>query len=100
MYPSREYGLLMSIRKRAREVNELLNRIVAEFGKSIEWHKRLGYHNIKPLQGKFLIYFRFRGNQYVKRMELLSYNLDLLRSIRGEFAEYFKAELEIKEGWL
>ena len=95
-----DYGYVISVRRKAIDISKLLNEIVAKFGKSIEWHKRTGYHHIKPLEGRKLVYFRFRGSVYSKKLELLSYDIDLLRTIKTQFPLDFEMEVEIKEGWL
>ena len=95
-----EYSYLISVRRKAKDISNLLNGIVTGFGKSIEWHRRSGYHNIKPLEGRKLIYFRFRGSVFSKKLELLSYDIELLKAIKKAFPEDFKMEVEIKEGWL
>lgn len=100
MRSASKYGCLISVRRNARNIHDLLNQIVAKFGKSIEWHRRTGYHNIKPHKGTKLIYFRFRGNQYVKKLELLTYDLAVLGAIKTTFPDSFKAGVEEKEGWL
>lgn len=95
-----EYAELISVRRKAKDISNLLNEIVTKFGTSIEWHKRTGYHKIKPLEGRKLLYFRFRGNVFSKKLDFFSYNIDLVKAIKKAFPEDFKMEVEIKEGWL
>lgn len=95
-----KYGILTSVRRQSKRIHELINDITAKVGESIEWHPRTHYHNIKLLGSQNLIYFRMRGNVYVKRLELLSYDLDILSQIKEELDQDFKTDIEVKDGIL
>jgi hypothetical protein len=91
-----QYGYLRSVRHQAKKTNDLINKIAANFGKRIE-HGRL-FHYID--RDGYVIWFRRRGNKYADWLELLSYDVDVLRRIKQVFMKDFKADLEIKEGEL
>lgn len=94
-----QYGFLASNRRPVKELYEIINKIVSQHGKSVEWHKR-GYNTIK-LSSKGKIFFRMRGgNKFVKWLELMSHNVEILNKIRGSFPDLFKMNVELKSGFL
>jgi len=93
------YGELNSIRHKAKDTNDLLNRIVSQFGSSIEWHKRTGCHEIKR-DHRAVIFFSLRGNKWADWLQLLSSDVEVLKSIKAAFPDDFKADVQTKEGVL
>ena len=94
-----QYAYLASKRRPIRELHNFINKIVSKYGQKVEWHKR-GYNTI-TLEPKGRIYFRMRGaNKFVKWLELMSHNIEILKEIRGSFPSLFKAKVELKSGLL
>ena len=93
-----QYGYLRSVRHQAKKTNDLINKIAANFGISIQWGRHFNY--IVRAPDEYVIWFRRRGNKYADWLELTSYDFDVLRRIKDVFMKDFKADVEIKEGEL
>jgi hypothetical protein len=96
----------------SKNLNDLVNRLYAKYGKdgrSIEWPAQYpiesehaghtvywgdGYIDT----GEYLLQFRQHGNTYAGYLELYSYDQKLMERVKQDFPEDFPNKLVTKEG--
>ena len=91
------FGVLFSVRGRAKAMNDLLNAVSVRFGREIVRHPH-GYGDFINRSPSAPIYFRGHGNQYSFRWEFFCVDVDVLEEIKAAFPKSFISEVQIKEG--
>jgi hypothetical protein len=105
-----KYGVLFSVRHKAKEINDLINSISIEFGSSICWAERYVIPEMlnenSCLDSRIFrknlsdppIYFKFHGNKFAHSLEFYCKDISVLEAIKEASPNDFPCEVEIKEG--
>ncbi len=100
-----KYGVLFSVRHKAKETNDLVNLISIKFGSSIHWAEHLAtggtyFDNqiIRKVPGEPKIWFKLHGNRFTNFLELYCQDIEVLQAIKNAFPNDFSGEVEVKEG--
>ena len=92
-----KFGVLWSVRRRAKEMTDLLNAVSAKFGREIVRHPYC-YGDFINCSPSAPIYFKEHGNKYSYRFEFFCVDVDVLEEIKVVFPKFFIGEVCIKEG--
>lgn len=102
MVESPKYGVLLSVRHKAKESNALVNAVSIKFGSSIKWRTPGDGGFDSCIWRKDLkdppIYFKLHGNKFANSIEFNSQDITVLQAMKAEFPEVFVGEVKVKEG--
>jgi hypothetical protein len=101
-----KYGVLFSVRNKAKKTNDLLNSISIKFGRSILWRQHFGAGGKDYSSNRILrndadpIWFKLQGNKFANSLELSCKDIAVLLAVKQAFPEDFTSEVQIKAGLL
>ena len=101
-----KYGVLFSVRCKAKGTNDLVNLISIKFGSSIHWREPsciVGADNSDSvIWRKNLkdppIWFKTHGNKFRNFLELYCQDIAILEAVKAAFPNDFPTEVQVKEG--
>jgi hypothetical protein len=105
MSESPKFGVLFSVRQKARKSNDLVNVVCAKFGSSIRWKERyvmedsiFDCHIFRKNVQDPPIYFKEHGNKFSKFLEFYCQDIEVLQAMKAAFPDVFVGDVEVKEG--
>ena len=100
-----KYGVLWSVRHRAKQSNDLINSIRLMLHSSIVWAEHLCTGG-SYLENRILrkdvrdspIYFKLHGNKFANSIEFCCKDIAVLEAIKAAFPVDFVSDVQVKEG--